>query len=112
MNAETHYLAVDLGATSGRTILATFDGSKVEMRELTRFKHPMVPMGGHLYWDLPHLYNDFRCALRFHGLRQSRPAGGRVGVFIAGKGAEHVETEKIRGNPRRRKNILGRPGRQ
>ena len=58
MNAKTHYLAVDLGATSGRTILASFDGSKVEMRELTRFKHPMVPMGGHLYWDLPHLYNE------------------------------------------------------
>ena len=58
MNAETHYLAVDLGATSGRTILATFDGSKVDMRELTRFKHPMVPIGGHLYWDLPHLYNE------------------------------------------------------
>ena len=58
MNASSYYLAVDLGATSGRTILAGFDGSKVEMRELTRFKHPMVPIGGHLYWDLPHLYNE------------------------------------------------------
>ena len=58
MNAKTHYLAVDLGATSGRTIVASFDGSKVEMRELTRFKHPMVPIGGHLYWDLPHLFNE------------------------------------------------------
>ena len=58
MNAKTHYLAVDLGATSGRTILAGFDGSKVEMRELTRFKHPKVPIGGHLYWDLPHLFNE------------------------------------------------------
>ena len=34
----TNYLAVDLGATSGRTVLATFDGGKIEMRELTRFK--------------------------------------------------------------------------
>ncbi len=58
MSTETHYLAVDLGATSGRTILATYDGCKVDMRELTRFKHPMVPIGGHLYWDLPHLYNE------------------------------------------------------
>lgn len=58
MSKETHYLAVDLGATSGRTILATYDGCKVDMRELTRFKHPMVPIGGHLYWDLPHLYNE------------------------------------------------------
>ena len=31
-----NYLAVDLGATSGRTIIATFDGKKVEMNELTR----------------------------------------------------------------------------
>ena len=64
MNTKTHYLAVDLGATSGRTILASYDGSKVEMRELTRFKHPMVPMGGHLYWDLPHLYNEILEGLR------------------------------------------------
>ncbi len=64
MSTETHYLAVDLGATSGRTILATFDGSKVDMREMTRFKHPMVPMGGHLYWDLPHLYNEILEGLR------------------------------------------------
>ena len=54
----------------------------------------------------------FRCALRFHGLRKSRPADGRVDIFIAGKGADHVETEKIRGNPRRRKDIFGRTGRQ
>ena len=64
MSTETHYLAVDLGATSGRTILATFNGSKVDMREMTRFKHPMVPMGGHLYWDLPHLYNEILEGLR------------------------------------------------
>ena len=31
-----NYLAVDLGATSGRTIIATYDGHKVEMQELTR----------------------------------------------------------------------------
>ena len=54
----SHYLAVDLGATSGRTILATYDGQKIEMKELTRFKNPMIPMGGHLYWDLPGLYNE------------------------------------------------------
>ena len=41
----SNYLAVDLGATSGRTVLATFDGQKIEMKELTRFKNPMIPMG-------------------------------------------------------------------
>ncbi len=57
------YLAVDLGATSGRTIIATFDGKKIEMRELTRFKHPMIPLGGHLFWDLPYLYNEILQAI-------------------------------------------------
>ena len=59
-----NYLAVDLGATSGRTIIATFDGKKVEMNELTRFKNPMIPLGGHLFWDLPALYNEIVNALR------------------------------------------------
>ena len=30
-----NYFAVDLGATSGRTILATDDGARVEMKEIT-----------------------------------------------------------------------------
>lgn len=59
-----NYLAVDLGATSGRTIVATYDGKKVEMNELTRFKNPMIPLGGHLFWDLPALYNEIIAALR------------------------------------------------
>ncbi len=64
MSNKKNFFAVDLGATSGRTILATYDGCKVEMRELTRFKHPMVPIGNHLFWDLPHLYNEILGGLK------------------------------------------------
>lgn len=59
-----HFLAVDLGATSGRTVLAAFDGKKIEMRELTRFRNPIIHLGGHLYWDLPMLYNEVLLGLR------------------------------------------------
>jgi len=58
------YLAVDLGATSGRTVLATFDGQRIEMREFTRFENPQLPLGGHIFWNLPHLYNEVLRALR------------------------------------------------
>ncbi|MDE6532733.1 MAG: rhamnulokinase [Muribaculaceae bacterium] len=58
MMNKSYYLAVDLGATSGRTILASYDGEKVEMEELTRFKHPMLPIGGHIFWNLPGLYSE------------------------------------------------------
>ena len=59
-----NFFAVDLGATSGRTILATYDGSRVEMKEITRFANPMIPLGGHLYWDIAGLYNEILTGLR------------------------------------------------
>ena len=57
-----NFFAVDLGATSGRTILASFDGNKVNMAEVTRFANPIIPIGGHLFWDIPALYNAVRRA--------------------------------------------------
>lgn len=58
------FLAVDLGATSGRTVLAAYDGQRIHMREFTRFENPQLPLGGHIFWDLPHLYNEILRALR------------------------------------------------
>lgn len=59
-----NYFAVDLGATSGRTMLATFDGERIEMKELSRFPNPMIPLGGHLFWDLPSLYMNILDSLK------------------------------------------------
>lgn len=53
---KTYHLAIDLGATSGRTILASFDGSKVDMQEIARYNYPMLPIGNHQYWNLPLIY--------------------------------------------------------
>lgn len=59
-----HYFAVDLGATSGRTILATYNGETVTMKEVTRFANSMIPLGGHLYWDIANLYNEILKGLK------------------------------------------------
>ncbi|MDE7166041.1 MAG: rhamnulokinase [Bacteroidaceae bacterium] len=61
---KQNFLAIDLGATSGRTVLSTFDGDRVEMREWTRFPNPQIPLMGHTFWDLPYLYNQIIEALR------------------------------------------------
>lgn len=58
------FLAIDLGATSGRTILGTVDNEIVSMTEISRFGHDIVSMGNHLYWDFPHLYNEIEKSLR------------------------------------------------
>ena len=59
-----NFFTVDLGATSGRTILASFDGARMELTELTRFENPILPLGGHLFWNLPHLYNEILKGLK------------------------------------------------
>lgn len=56
MKVNKYYLAVDLGATSGRTILGTFSESRVSIEELTRFDNPIIHAAGHDYWDLLSLY--------------------------------------------------------
>lgn len=52
------FVAVDLGATSGRVILASIDGGNVSLEEIVRFPDPIIRMQGHLYWDLPAIYQS------------------------------------------------------
>ena len=46
------YLAVDLGASSGRVVAGHFDGQRVELEDIHRFPNGGVPVNGRLYWDL------------------------------------------------------------
>ena len=62
MKQERYYFAVDLGATSGRTILGSLvpspqgAGYMLEQEELTRFPNNLIETGGHFYWDIYALY--------------------------------------------------------
>lgn len=54
-----HYFAVDLGATSGRTILGHFNNEgDIVMEELNRFPNHLIRCGNHFYWDLLELYRN------------------------------------------------------
>ena len=53
-----HFFAVDLGATSGRTIMGKLSDDKIELEELTRFDNNLIETGGHFYWDIYALYNE------------------------------------------------------
>ena len=60
----THFFAIDLGATSGRTILGTLSEDNLQLRELTRFSNQIIETGGHFYWDIYALYNEIIKGLR------------------------------------------------
>jgi rhamnulokinase len=62
--ATGYYLAIDLGAESGRGLLGRFDGEILTLEELHRFPNGPVRMGETLFWDLPRLWDEVKMALR------------------------------------------------
>ncbi len=58
MTMKHNFFAVDLGATSGRTILGSIVDGRLEQRELTRFPNNIIETGGHCFWDIYALYNE------------------------------------------------------
>ena len=58
MSGITYYLAVDIGASSGRHILGWMDKGKIRMEEIYRFENKLEKRNGHLCWDLNHLFHE------------------------------------------------------
>ena len=56
MEKKKYYFAVDLGATSGRTIIGSINDGKFDLEEVTRFPNNLIEQGGHFYWDIFTLY--------------------------------------------------------
>ena len=53
-----NYLALDLGAESGRAMLAHLDGHRLELSEIHRFLNTPVPLPTGLYWDTLRLFHE------------------------------------------------------
>jgi len=58
--AARFFLAFDLGASSGRTILGTLEAGRLSIRELTRFPNEMIEICGHLHWNIAQLYQELK----------------------------------------------------
>ena len=56
MDHKTYFFAVDLGATSGRTIIGHLEKDAFSLEEVTRFPNNLIEQGGHFYWDIYALY--------------------------------------------------------
>ena len=64
MENKTYFFAVDLGATSGRTIIGNVNEGKINLEEVTRFRNNLIEQGGHFYWDIHALYFEIIRGLR------------------------------------------------
>lgn len=52
------FFAIDLGATSGRTIVGYFTPQGLVTEEINRFPNYLIEIGKHFYWDIYELYRN------------------------------------------------------
>jgi rhamnulokinase len=64
MPNSTNYLALDLGASSGRAVIGRFNGSTVNLEEVHRFPNGAIELPGGLYWDAVGLFGEILTGLR------------------------------------------------
>lgn len=57
------FLAIDLGATSGRSVLLTLTDGKIKMRELTRFPNDILELHNKCYWNVYSIFQSIKDAL-------------------------------------------------
>lgn len=53
---KTYYLAIDIGASSGRHILGFIKDGRMELEEIYRFDNKQIQKNGHVCWDLDDLW--------------------------------------------------------
>ena len=58
--AEQKMLAIDLGASSGRGIVGSFDGEKLTLKENHRFSNDPVILCGRMYWDILRIFHEIK----------------------------------------------------
>ncbi len=79
---DSLYIAVDLGAGSGRVFLAGVARGELLLEEVRRFQYPPVQSQNHLRWNLPEIFEEIKTGIRVASerARQLRRPIQSVGV--------------------------------
>jgi rhamnulokinase len=99
MNASVSFLAVDLGASSGRIIDCHWDGDHFDFREIHRFPNAGVRFGSDLHWDVLRIWTEIQNGLLKHKSLQN---GTLVGIGVDAWGVDYClldDRDHLLGNP-------------
>lgn len=61
---KTYYLAVDIGASSGRHILSHIENDRLVLEEIYRFDNNLVESENGLVWDTESLFDEVLCGIK------------------------------------------------
>ena len=99
MSANLSFLAVDLGASSGRVMDCRWDGNTFSLDEVHRFPNGGVRFGSGLHWDVLRIWSEIQSGLtRFNTLSTQAPAG--IGIDAWGVDFALLDArDRLIGNP-------------
>lgn len=63
-NPQSLYIAIDLGAGSGRVFLAGLNVGEFLLEQIHRFHYPPRELDGHLRWDIQHIFSEIKTGLK------------------------------------------------
>lgn len=87
---EKYFLAIDIGASSGRHILGSLENGKIVLEEIHRFWNGMDDRNGTLCWDVDRLFHEI-----IEGMKKCREIGKiPVSVGIDTWGVDYVLLDK------------------
>jgi rhamnulokinase len=99
MTANASFLAVDLGASSGRLIDCCWNGNRFSLQEIHRFPNGGVRFGASVHWDVLRIWSEIQNGLKkFRALQSSVPAGIGVDAW----GVDYClldDRDRLLGNP-------------
>lgn len=76
MDNSQDFLAVDLGAESGRVMSAQFDGNQLQLSEIHRFSNRPVWLSGALHWDVLRLWAEIKVGISAAAARHGKQYAG------------------------------------
>ena len=59
----TYYLAIDIGASSGRHILGSVENGRLVLEEIYRFENEIIEDNGRLIWDVQRLFKEVKAGI-------------------------------------------------
>ena len=60
----SYYLAIDIGASSGRHILGSIEDGKIKLEEIYRFENGISKIGDEYCWDIQGLFNEIKKGIK------------------------------------------------
>ncbi|HEY0308106.1 MAG TPA: FGGY-family carbohydrate kinase [Acidobacteriaceae bacterium] len=100
MTQAAHFVAADLGASSGRIMLGQWDGRAFSVEELHRFANGGVLAGDGLYWNILGIWSGIQEGLtKYHACCSQTPQGIAVDAWGVDFGLLD-RAGRLIGNPR------------